>query len=156
MGTYKNEESNDKQQRGVRHQQKPQTSTIGAAINADPHVYSILCTSPRSVTAWYRYRIPRYRISKYRYRYGSRYFKYRKIPNTEKNTEKTINRYFNFAITALLVIRVYAHSMAADSVVSFPVPARSVSSVINFTTKSVWQFDNPCCNPILSCLKFLY
>ena len=88
-------------------------------------------------------------ISKYRYRYRSRYSKYRKIPNTEeKIPKKTINRYFNFVITAFLVIRVYARSWLPDWFIS----SSTIRQFSNFTT-----FDNPYRNiPAPNWLKFLF
>ena len=68
-------------------------------------------------------------ISKYRYRYRSRYSKYRKIPNTDEKIPKKIGKsVFQFFKYNPLVIRVYARSGGQlDQIESFP---RSVYSVI--------------------------
>jgi len=70
-------------------------------------------------------------ISKYQYRYRSRYSKYRKIPKKKyrrKNTEKNGKSVFQFCKYNTLVIRVYAGSVGQLSQIeSFP---PSVSSVI--------------------------
>ena len=76
-------------------------------------------TSPGSVTDT----DTEYRgISKYRYRYRSRYSKYRKIPNTEEKIPKKIGKsVFQFCKYNPLVIRVYASSGGQLSQIeSFP------------------------------------